>query len=268
MKIDLHNHTNFSDGLYTPKELLKRAEENKVDVFAITDHDSIFACNELLELSKKSKTKVILGMELSTYYKGESVHIICLFKNNIIPDEIYSFSYENKERRKIRAIQMMENIQNIYNLKVDIPELLSENEIITRANMLRNIMKHNSLSLSEASYYVSKDSKAYIPSTKMSVQSGLEFAKKAGCVTIFAHPCLVKKEYVEEILKFGFDGMEVRYPSSKNNEEELTLLAKKYNICISAGSDCHGDNTHADIGTCTLNYEEFKPILSKLNIKE
>lgn len=267
MKIDLHNHTNYSDGVYTPKELLDRAILNNVSYFALTDHDSVFGCEELYELSLNTNVKVIKGMELSTYYKKESVHIVCLFKNNIIPQEMIDFSKQNLEKRALRAINMMNNIKDIYNLKVDIDELLRENKIITRANMLRNIMKHNNMTKEEAEFYISNESKAYIPSTKMSVLDGLNLAKKAGCFTIFAHPCLIKnQEYVEEILQFGFDGIEARYANKKNDEEKFIKLAKKYNLLISAGSDCHGDSTHADIGSATLSYEEFLPIKNILNI--
>ena len=81
MKIDLHNHTKHSDGVYTPLELVNRAINNGVDVFALTDHDSIFGIEEINEIAKNKNIRIINGMELSTYYKGESVHIVCLFKN-------------------------------------------------------------------------------------------------------------------------------------------------------------------------------------------
>ena len=124
----------------------------------------------------------------------------------------------------------------------------------------------------EAQKYIRNDSKAYIPSTKMSTEDGVKLAREAGCVVIFAHPCLIKnQEYVEEILKFGFDGIEVRYPSIKNDEEKFMRMAKKWNLFISAGSDCHRgaepDGDHGDIGTCTLNEEEFKPIAKLLNFE-
>lgn len=265
MKIDLHNHTNYSDGVCTPKELLELAVKNNVDVFALTDHDSVFGCEEILNLSQNFNTRVILGLELSTDYKGESVHIVCLFKDNIIPDKMLEFSKENLERRQQRAIEMMNKIHDIYKLKVDIDELIKTSKIITRANMLRNVAKHNNLSLEDASFYISNKSKAYIPSTKMTVKEGIKLAREAGCIVIFAHPCLVKEEYVEEILAYGFDGIEARYPSKRNNENRYIELANKYNLFISAGSDCHGDSTHAMIGTATLNEKEFEVISKLLN---
>lgn len=269
MRIDLHNHTNHSDGVLSPKELLERAIQNGVDVFALTDHDSVFGCDEIYKLSLNANVKVLMGMELSTYYKGESVHIVCLFKENVVPQVMIDFSKNKLLQRKERAISMMNNIKSIYNVNIDIEALLAENEVITRANMYRHILDNNpNVDEATASFMVSSKSKAYIPSTKMSVADGLKLAKEAGCITILAHPCLLKDGYLEEIIKYGFDGIEVRYPSPKNDEEKLTQLAKENNLFISAGSDCHGDNTHADIGTCTLNEEEFKIILNKLNIKE
>ena len=272
MRVDLHNHTIHSDGILTEEELVLRAKMNHVDCFALTDHDSVFGCENIYNIAKKHGINVIKGMELSTYYKGESIHIVCLFKNNIIPKSIYDFSVDFKEKRKQRAILMMEKIKEIYHLNMDIDALIKESEVITRANMLNHLIKYNNLEREVAQKYISNDSKAYIPSTKMSVEDGLKMAREADCFCIFAHPCLVKnQDYVEEILKYGFDGIEVRYPSKKNDEKKFTKLAKKYNLYISAGSDCHRgnlpDGDHGDIGTCTLNEEEFEPIKKALNIE-
>lgn len=267
MKYDLHNHTTYSDGVLSPLELVKRAKMNNVDVFALTDHDSIFGCEEAYLIGKEYNIQVLKGLELSTYHNGESIHIVCLFKNNIIPNSIIEFSKEKLESRKKRAIQMMNNISNIYGLKIDIDSLLKESVIITRANMLRNIAKCNNMTLEEARFYVSDESKAYISATKLSVKDGLDLARRADCLCILAHPCLIKCD-VEEILKYGFDGIEARYPKNKPGDfERFAKLAKKYNLLISAGSDCHGDSTHADIGTSYLDEIEIKPILQKLNLE-
>ena len=123
MKVDLHNHTIHSDGKLTSEQLIKRAISNNVDIFAITDHDSVYGCDEIEKLASGTGVKVIKGMELSTYYKGESVHIVCLFKNNIVPDEMLKFSNELKERRINRAILMMNKIHDIYGVNINIEKL-------------------------------------------------------------------------------------------------------------------------------------------------
>ena len=270
MKIDLHNHTSYSDGLYTPKELLEIAKRENVDCFALTDHDSVFGCEEIQVYAKNFNIHVLSGMELSTEYKGHSVHIVCLFQKNTVPQELIDFSHSKKEERKERAIKMMEKIKEIYKVKIDMKALLEENEVITRANMCYNIAKCNNISEREAEVYVDHKSKAYIPSTKLSVQEGLAMVKKAGCLTILAHPCLLPKNIVEEIISMGFDGIEIRYPKNQEGDEEyFRELALKYNLLISAGSDFHGDHgtKHAMIGTSTLNEEEFRPIKERLGIQ-
>ncbi len=270
MKIDLHNHSNFSDGLYSPKELIELAEKQNINIFALTDHDSVFGCDEIQKYSKDSKVKVINGMELSTDYKGKSVHIVCLFKNNIVPERLKEFSLNKKIEREKRAIKMMEKIRDIYGLKIDLDELFKGSEIVTRANMLYNIAKCNNLTHKEAEKYINNDSKAYIPSTKLKTEDGIKFAKECGCLTILAHPCLLPREYVEEIVKFDLDGIETRYPKNQNDDElYLTALADKYNLIKSAGSDFHGDSgtKHAMIGTSTLDYDEFNIIKERLNLK-
>lgn len=269
MKIDLHNHSKYSDGLFSPEELIKIAIREGVDCFALTDHDSVFGCDEIQEVAKNYDIKVISGMELSTYYKGEPVHIVCLFKNNIIPEKLMQFSIDKKNERQNRAIKMMTLIRDIYGMKIDLDELLNSSEIITRANMVYNLVKCNGITQAEASKYVNNDSQAYIPSTKMSVDEGLKLAKEAGAVTILAHPCLLPREYVFEIINKGFDGIEVWYPFNKNDDALVfTELAEKYNLLKSAGSDYHGDESkkHAMIGTSTLDEELFKPIKERLGL--
>ena len=267
MKIDLHNHSNFSDGLYTPQELIQIAEKEKVDIFALTDHDSVFGCDLIQQYAKNSKVKVISGMELSTDYKGKSVHIVCLFKNNIVPKELIEFSIQKKLERKERAIQMMEKIRDIYGLNIDLEALFKESEVITRANMLYNIAKCNNLTHKEAEPYISNSSKAYIPSTKLSTQDGISMVKKCDCITILAHPCLLPRSYVEEIVQMGIDGIETRYPKNQGDDElYFSNLADQYHLLKSAGSDFHGDSgtKHAMIGTSTLNELEFEVIRKRL----
>ncbi len=265
MKIDLHNHTTYSDGVWSVEELLKNAQKQNVDVLALTDHDSVFGCLEFIELAKKYNINAIAGMELSTFHKGENVHIICLFKKNKIPSAIEDFAKKVYETRKTRALKMLQNIKNIYNLKIDADALLKSGTMITRGNMLRNVMICNNMTIKEAEFYISNDSKAYIPSSKLSTIDGLKLIKENNGIAILAHPCLMKYEIVKEVLEFGFDGIEIRYPKNKiGDEEKFSKLAKDYGLFISAGSDCHGDKTHAMVGTSTLNDYEYEVIKKKL----
>ena len=266
MKIDLHNHSIYSDGLYSIEELLKIAKENGIDVMALTDHDSTLGCLEAIEKGKKYNIRVIPGIELSTVYKGESVHIIGLFKNDFIPDEIKSFASKAKEHRLNRARRMMENIHNIFGVKMDIDEFLKDKDIVTRGNMYQYILKTNpDISKEEINKMISNNSPAYIESALFSSKDGIEYLKKNNCITIYAHPTLSKREIVEDIVKLGVDGIEYNYPKNKPGDKEYFVnLAKKYNLLLSAGSDFHGDSNHAMIGTSYLDKEEYLKIEEEL----
>ena len=268
MRIDLHNHTYYSDGVYSPEELVLRAKENNVDIFALTDHDTVSGVDECVKMGEKHGIRVIKGCEISADYDGQSVHIVALFKNNEVGKGIIEYAKDFKEKRRQRAINMMENMTKYYGLKINMDEFLDTKGVLTRGNMIRHIMKYNNLSMDEARFYILPESKAYLPSTKIAVPDAIKLIKENNGIAIFAHPCLIKKEeHLKEILKYDFDGIEVRYANPKNDEEKFRKIAIKRNFLMSAGSDCHGDKSHADIGSATLNEEEFKSIAEAIGFK-
>ncbi len=268
MKIDLHNHTNYSDGRLSPDELVDLAILRGVDVFALTDHDSVYGCDIIQESARSKGVRVISGMELSCDFEGESVHIVCLFKDNIVPSRLREFSDTSRKKRNERAIKMLEKISHEYGVRVDIESIKNSSQVITRAHMLQNILENNDISVALAKEYSSKESRGYIPFSKMGIEDGLRLGRECGCFCILAHPCLIKNQAnVERILAYGFDGIEVRYPDAKNDEMKYRALAEKYGVLPSAGSDYHGDRSHAEIGTCTLDYDEFLPIARKIGFE-
>lgn len=260
MRVDLHNHTIYSDGIDDINSLAKKAIENNVDIFAITDHDTI---NGLKHIPSELENKIILGVELSTKYNGEHVHIVGLFKNRKIGKDIIDYSANFLQKRVDRAVLMMNKIKEIYGLKIDLNSLLvnSNGKSITRGNMLRNIMQANNMSMEEAAFYISNDSKAYIPASKMHPKDGIKLLHDSNAIAILAHPTLLKKETFKEVIEMGFDGIEAYYPLNKEDEADFYKAeAAKRCMFISAGSDCHGDKSHANIGTSCLNEEEFSKI--------
>lgn len=267
MKIDLHNHSTHSDGLYSVSELVDIAIKNKIDVMALTDHDSVFGIKEIINYSKDKNILVIPGIELSTVHNNESVHIIGLFKEGYVPDEMYQKSYEIKDIRRKRAIDMLNKIKNIFGVEIDLDEVL-EREVLTRGNMYQHIMKHNpQIPISDVNKMVSHSSPAYIEVARFTASEGIKFLHDNNCITILAHPTLNSLKTVEEVCKMGIDGIEYLYPKNKDGEEEKFIkLAQKYNLLLSAGSDFHGDKNHANIGTVSLDETNFNKIKEKLKI--
>ena len=265
MKVDLHNHSTYSDGIYTVPELISIARAKGADVIALTDHDSVYGVEEALILGIKNGIKVIPGVELSTYHNDESVHIIGLFKNNYVPKAMYEFSDEMKRIRRQRCIDMMNKIGEIYNLNINLSDLLDK-DVITRGNMFQSLMKSNpDKTKEEINFYVSHKSKAYIEVAHFDTKKGIEFLKKNNCITIYAHPCLNSRKTILDVLKFKVDGIEYKYPQNKKGDEAyFKKLAIDNNLLLSAGSDFHGDVNHSDMLTSTIDYEEYIRILERL----
>lgn len=265
MKADLHNHSIYSDGLYNIDELLKIAQDHHIDVMALTDHDSVYGCDTFLKKASIYHIKPILGLELSTVCNNESVHILGFFKNNIIPSSMYEFSDMIKQRRYKRAIDMLNKIKDIYGVNIDF-SMLEGRDIITRGNMFQIILASNpNISKQEASFMISHDSKAYIEVAYFNTLDGIKFLHENNCIAIYAHPTLNKKQTIKVVCNCGIDGIEFRYPSNKDGEEEyFKKLAFKYNLFLSAGSDFHGDVKHAMIGTSTIDEDLYKIIERRL----
>lgn len=266
MKVDLHNHSLYSDGLYSVYDLVKIAKVNNIDVIALTDHDSVYGSIEFLKYTKEFNIKGICGIELSTTHNNESVHIVGLFKNNIIPEYMYTFSDMIKKKRYERAILMLNKIKDIYHININF-NLIKNRDVITRGNMFQIILASNpGIDVKDANFYISHKSKAYIEAAYFNTFDGIKFLHENNCICIYAHPTLNSKETILDVVKMGLDGIEFRYPKNKDGEEEYFKdLAIKNNLFLSAGSDFHGDINHAMIGTSTIDNDLYKIIERRLN---
>ncbi len=261
MKADLHMHSVYSDGTKTPTELILRAKEKGLTHVALSDHDSINGVDEMIEVGVENNITVIKSIELSTYYNGESVHLLGYFLNKI-GQGIIDFSNNQLVSRRQRAKDMSLNMMKYYNLEMDYNVLLENKGMITRAHMVKELHRCNPhIPMEECSKYLSEDSKAYIKSSKTTTADGIKMLKENNAIVVVAHPTLLKKTNIEDIIKLGVDGLEGYYPKNKENQHlDYIELAKKYNLMITAGSDYHGviDFSHEDMGTVYLEDNLFK----------
>ncbi|MCR5786434.1 MAG: PHP domain-containing protein [Acholeplasmatales bacterium] len=269
MRGDFHSHSNYSDGYYPVDVVVDRAIKNNLNILGLTDHDSVFGVEEAFKYGQAKGLFILKGMELSTLCDKENCHLIAYFKHNVVPKSLFDFSQNIIDTRRARAKKMMESIRDTFNVNINLDELF-KGIIITRGNMLRNLIDNNPLrDKKELSFMVSNDSPCFIPASKMTYKEGIKLLRSFGATIILAHPTLMTLEHVKEVLKEGVDGIEVKYPKNKEGEEELfRSLAKEYNLFVSAGSDFHGDfDKHAELGTCYLEGEELNNLLKILEIE-
>ena len=273
-RTDFHVHTNFSDGILSPKDIIDRAKENNVSILAITDHDTIDGITEAISLANENDIKLIPGIELSCNYNNESIHLLGFFKDNSYTSEnLLKLLDEIKNRRIIRAKNMVKKLKEKFDINIDFNKV-SElgGEIIARPHIAKAIIDAGYPYSQDYIFdnFIGKDKPAYIPTTKITLEEGIEILHKFNAIAILAHSILIKNTPLKEFLKFDLDGIEaIYYLNSKEQEEYIINFAKENNLLITAGSDCHGDfindDRHGDIGDMPLPEEHLLKFLEALN---
>lgn len=245
MKVDFHIHSNFSDGNFTPKELINIYSKNNFKIIALTDHDTVLGCDEAIKYGAEAGIKVIPGIELSTKYKGEDVHILGYFKGKNYKNKyIEEYMETKKEKRKKKCKEMCERLLKYFNIKVDYEKIISENpNMIGRSTIVKYIIEAGYEQDFETCFakYMKENSPVYVPASIFLPNQGIDMLKKSGAIAVLAHPALQKKSTIEELLQiFNFDGVEAIYSlHTKEETDKYINIANKNGLLITAGSDFH-----------------------------
>ena len=294
---DLHNHSTASDGEYTPFELVARAKELGLKAVGITDHDNIEGLDEALKAGKQLGIQVIPGVEVSVAFKRPyfvgTLHILFYFSNDILNNT--AFRQELMEilsqgrglelvKTRVKAINIEFGPQGKNTLlrePLTIEQITNYSSNVTRRHFALALKeKHGITERTQITNIIGNDSSAYIPS---GIDIGLlpSFVKKYNILKVLAHPAagsfpeeslyrevLPPVETVEKILpeflELNLNGIEVHYPGHIAEHRELLIeWAKKYNLIISGGSDCH--DLDRPLGIDGLTQEEFKVFLDNLH---
>jgi predicted metal-dependent phosphoesterase TrpH len=113
IKADLHTHTNYSDGVHTPEELIIKVKEAGIDCLSITDHDNVDGIEESIELGKKHGVGIIPGCEISSEHNGKETHILAYFidyKNEELLDYLRNFRRERMKRAE-KIVQRLNELK-------------------------------------------------------------------------------------------------------------------------------------------------------------
>ena len=275
IKADFHVHTSSSDGVLSPKEVVFKAYKNNVKYLSITDHDTVSGLDEALVESQKYDISFIPGIELSTQYNNESIHILGYFKDKSYNNQNFIQELDKiKNHRIIRAQKITKKLDDEFNIKISFEKILKESkDTIARPHIAKAIIdagydySHDEI----FDKFIGKDSKAYVPTLKLSTEYGINLLKKYNALVFLAHPKLIKNTPIEEFIKMNIDGIESIYYQNTTEETNYYLnLAKEYNLLNSCGSDFHGiqnDTRHGNIGSMEISSENLSNLLEKLQIK-
>ncbi len=259
---DMHMHTTFSDGLNTPSEIVSMAIEKKIDVIAITDHDTIDGISEAMEFAKGKNIKIIPGIEISCVHGGEEVHILGYFID-YEDKKIINMTRDLKVHRYNRAIEIVEKL-NALGVDLDFEEVRArgENKSIGRPLIGHILIEKGYVKDMEEAFssYLGNDAPAFVEKFKLKVPDAIDYIHNAGGITVVAHPGDLSRENFLEVIKFDLQGVECIHPKHDEELSEYFMkIARENKLKITAGSDFHGEGLKGrdGMGDYTLEVESI-----------
>jgi predicted metal-dependent phosphoesterase TrpH len=245
MYADLHIHTPYSDGSFSPSAVLHHALKNDLSIVSITDHDSVDGVAVSIIEGEKAGIEVIPGIEISATVNTGEVHILGYFID-------YTNGTLLKELKRIQDIRLnrvsvMANKLKDLSIEIDLNELIeyASASSIGRLHLAHFLKKKGIVgSVYEAfEKYIGSGKPAYEKVNALSPKDGIELILNAGGVPVFAHPGLTKRDdLIPDMIQFGLRGLEV-YHSGHSDEDTYRYfkMAKDNGLLITGGSDCHGE---------------------------
>jgi hypothetical protein len=266
---DLHLHTQFSDGTFTPEELVERASNLGFSAIALTDHDTVEGCARAAVACAAANIEFISGTELTAEHADTEVHILAYFvdtQNQVLLTRIGEFQAvrQNRIREMVAALNKLG-----IPLQAESVFALANCKSPGRPHVARALVKEKLIgNLDEAfERYLKKGRPAWVPKTKMSALEAVELIHQAGGLAVMAHPGLNRSDdIIPALVAAGLDGIECFHTKHSTAMAERYLgIADKYHLLVTGGSDCHGfSKVKPLIGTVKLPYEHVQKLKDKV----
>lgn len=273
--IDMHMHTNYSDGELSPDELIKLAIEKNIGTMAITDHDTLNGIKSV-DKSKYPNINIINGIELSAKADKGRMHILGYgidLDSKILNDKMS----ELKTNSINHVISIYEQIKKDYGIRFnydDLIEMFNANHNLGRPDLAKLCIKYglaNSVQDAFDKYLIDAYNKIRGRSKGLPYSECIELINKSGGIAVLAHPKsleLNEKEFlimIRSMIECGLKGIEVYHSSHSSEEMEYYLnIANEYNLLVSGGSDYHGNIVKPDIEVGTGKNNNLK--IKKLSL--
>ena len=249
--VDLHVHSNASDGTFSPSQVVELAKNAGLDAFALTDHDTTAGVPEALEKGRDLNIEVIPGIEVSSSFDGTEIHILVLFVNS--DDPVLAAMLEKMRiSRDRRNEKMLENLA-ADGISFTKEEICGDNPdtIITRAHIAHALVAKGICSGMDQAFkkYLQYGGRYCPQKEHLSPEEVVKTLISNGAFVALAHPFQYKfgdkktEELIAHMADLGMKGLEV-YHSSNNKLESMKLqeMAVRHHLLPTGGSDFHGGN--------------------------
>jgi predicted metal-dependent phosphoesterase TrpH len=244
--IDLHSHTNESDGTFSPAQLIEEAVKAGVDVLGITDHDTFKGYDQALTSARDAGVELICGIELSTKLYGRSVHLLGYFLAEDRLTQFRDWVLELQAARHERNVRLAIRLRELgFDITLEEAEALGRG--MTGRPHFAQVMvaKGYVANLWQAfDEYLDESAKGYVYRQEPQFAECVEKIRNAGGIASLAHPIRVYGDVpalMPELCASGLNALEVYHTDHGPAETKAYLdLARKYNLLATGGSDFHG----------------------------
>jgi 3',5'-nucleoside bisphosphate phosphatase len=250
-RIDLHSHTSWSDGTTGVEELFTQARAARLDVLALTDHDTVGGWPELAAAVAASGVAAVPGIEVSSEVDGLSVHLLALLVDPSPATELAAEMADAVSSRVERARRMVELISADHPLRWEDVEaqVAGESTVIGRPHIADALVDAGVVPDRSAAFaeILRPSGSYYVPYYAPSPLDAVRAIREAGGVSVLAHPGSVTRDddlplaLLEALVEGGLDGLEVDHREHGEAETaELREFARSHGLLITGGSDFHG----------------------------
>ena len=253
MKSDLHIHTLYSDGVFSPEKIVDTAIDVGLQVIALTDHDNILsyqvAKDYLKKENKEDKLEIIQGIEVNTLYKNYEVHILGYFMdvNNSDFQNLLKIQQQARVKQTKEIINLLAKKEGIRIKFDDIKKQVAEGGSIGRPHIAKAITNAGGTTSVIEAYakYIHVDSPVYVQRKTVTPQDAVEIIYDAGGVPVIAHPhdLDIAESLIKELMQYGLRGIEAYHRKhSPACVEYFSSMAEELGLIVTGGSDFHAPN--------------------------
>lgn len=260
--VDLHLHTRYSDGSWTPAELCREAMHRQLSAISVTDHDTLDGIPAMVEESTRVGLEFIPGVEITCRVEATEIHLLAYFTGDTWRSpELQSVLNHSKQ---IRERRIGDIVTRINSLGVEITEsdvlACSDCGTLGRPHVAMALMKRGVVKTTEEAFerFLKRGKPGFVDRYRMTVAEAIGHVNRAGGVAVLAHPGLNKVDHhLADMQAQGLAGLEIWHTRhSPTQTEHYRKTAERLGLIVTGGSDCHGNvRGRALIGSVPVPYE-------------
>lgn len=264
-RADLHVHTDRSDGVYTPEQIVDLARRCGLAAVAVTDHDTL-AGVETARTAAAGKVEVITGVEITTEHRGRELHLLAYFVDP--QHEGLKQALEQLRADRVTRFHAMVERLRTCGVSVDEDDLPHGDATLGRRHLAEALVRQRRAgSVREAFVrYLADGGRADVPKRRLPVAEAVALVRDAGGVSAWAHPPGdATPERLRELCEMGLDAVEVDFPGCRpSRTQQLRRWAAALGLAVTGGSDCHGPGDHRRaVGARGVSADELRTLREK-----